>query len=79
MEYAGQQQRRQEETHHPTYMFRRLFLDLFLIGWRGCTSTMFSSSIPKKHYVINLYITTYLVEEFLESIISSAVMLLSLQ
>ena len=30
----------QEETHHPTHRFRRLFLDLLSIGWRGCASAM---------------------------------------
>ena len=28
----------QEETHHPTHRFRRLFLDLLSMGWRGCAS-----------------------------------------
>ena len=36
----GQNQGRQEETHHPTHMFRRLFLDLLLMGWKGCASAM---------------------------------------
>ena len=26
----------QEETHRPTHRFRRLFLDLLSMGWRGC-------------------------------------------
>ena len=26
----------QEETHHPTHKFRRLFLDLLSMEWRGC-------------------------------------------
>ena len=26
--------------HRPTHRFRRLFLDLFLIGWAGCASAM---------------------------------------
>ena len=30
----------QEETHHPTNRFRRLFLDLLSMGWRGCASAM---------------------------------------
>ena len=30
----------QEETHHPTHMFRRLFLDLLSMGWRWCASAM---------------------------------------
>ena len=30
----------QEETHHPTHRFRRLFLDLLSMGWRGCASAM---------------------------------------
>ena len=30
----------QEETHRPTHRFRRLFLDLLWMGWRGCASTM---------------------------------------
>ena len=40
MEYTGQNQGRQEEAHHPTHRFRRLFLDLPLVGWRGCASAM---------------------------------------
>ena len=36
MECTGQNQGCQEETHHPTHMFRRLFLDLLLMGWRMC-------------------------------------------
>ena len=30
----------QEETHHPTHRFRRLFLDLLSMGWRGYASAM---------------------------------------
>ena len=30
----------QEETHHSTHRFRRLFLDLLSMGWRGCDSAM---------------------------------------
>ena len=40
MECTGQNQGRQEETHHPTHRFRRLFLDLLLMGWGGCASAM---------------------------------------
>ena len=40
MEYAGENQGRREETHHSTHMFRRLFLDLLLTGWRGCASAV---------------------------------------
>ena len=36
----GQNQGRQEETHHPTHRFRCLFLDLLWMGWRGCASAM---------------------------------------
>ena len=36
MERMGQNQGRQEETHHPTHRFRHLFLNLLLMGWRGC-------------------------------------------
>ena len=39
-EYTGQNQGRQEETLNPTHTFRRLFLDLLLMGWRGCVSAM---------------------------------------
>ena len=28
----------QEETHHPSHMFRRLLLDLLPMGWRGSNS-----------------------------------------
>ena len=40
MEQTGQNQGRQEETHHPYHMFRRLFLHLLLMGWGGCASAM---------------------------------------
>ena len=56
----GQNQGRQEETQHPTHRFRRLFLDLLLIGWRGCASAM---GVIKT------------VEEFLVSIISNKIVL----
>ena len=40
MEYTVQNQGRQEETHHPTHKFRRVFLDLLLMEWRGYASAM---------------------------------------
>ena len=40
MECTGQNQGRQEETHNTTHRFRRSFLDLLLMGWRGCASAM---------------------------------------
>ena len=36
----------QEETHRPTHRFRRLFLDLLSMGWRGCASAMGASKLP---------------------------------
>ena len=36
----------QEETHHPTCTFRRLFLDLLWMGWRGCASAMGAIKLP---------------------------------
>ena len=36
----------QEETHRPTHRFRRLFLDLFWMGWRGCASAMKAIKLP---------------------------------
>ena len=36
----------QEETHHPTHRFRRLFLDLLSMGWRGCASAMGAIKLP---------------------------------
>ena len=30
----------QEETYRPTQRFRCVFLDLLLLGWRGCASAM---------------------------------------
>ena len=76
----------QEETHHPTYRFRRLFLDLLSMGWRGCASTMGaiklppSCSSPKIMTVsINSYSITYAVEEFLLPIIPNSVIVWSLQ
>ena len=32
MEYTGQNQGRQEETHHPTHRFQSLFVDLLLMA-----------------------------------------------
>ena len=75
----------QEETHRPTHRFKRLFPGLILIGSRECTSAMrvielpSSCSSPKTLYVINSYITTYAVDEFLLWIISNSVTLLSSQ
>ena len=36
----------QEETHHPTHRFRRLFFDLLSMGWRGCASAMGVIKLP---------------------------------
>ena len=36
----------QEEAHHPTHRFRRLFLDLLSMGWRGCASAMEAIKLP---------------------------------
>ena len=36
----------QEEIHNPTHRFRRLFLDLFSMGWRGCASAMGATIFP---------------------------------
>ena len=36
----------QEETHHPTHRFRRLFFDLLSTGWRGCASAMGAIKLP---------------------------------
>ena len=36
----------QEVTHHPSYRFRRLFLDLLSMGWRGCASAMGAIKLP---------------------------------
>ena len=36
----------QEEAHHPTHRFRRLFLDLLWMGWRGCASAMGAIKLP---------------------------------
>ena len=36
----------QEETHHPTHRFRRLFLDLLSMGWRVCASAMGAIKLP---------------------------------
>ena len=64
--YMGQNQARQEETHHAPHRFRRLFLGLLLMGWRGCVSAMGVIKTPillfwsKIHYVINLYITVHI-------------------
>ena len=46
MECTGQNQGRQEETHHPSHRFRRLFLDLLLMGWRGCARSNQNSHPP---------------------------------
>ena len=36
----------QEEPHHPTHRFRRLFLNLLSMGWRGCASAMGAIKLP---------------------------------
>ena len=36
----------QEEAHRPTHRFRRLFLDLLSMGWRGCASAMGAIKLP---------------------------------
>ena len=36
----------QEETNHPTHRFRRLFLDLLSMGWRGCASATGAIKLP---------------------------------
>ena len=36
----------QEETHHPTPRFRRLFLELLSMGRRGCASAMGAIKLP---------------------------------
>ena len=36
----------QEEIHRPTHRFRRLFLDLLWMGWRGCASAMGAIKLP---------------------------------
>ena len=36
----------QEEAHHPTHRFRRLFLDLLWMGWIGCASAMGAIKLP---------------------------------
>ena len=46
MEYTGQNHGLQEETHHPTNRFWRLFFDLILVGWRGCASAIGVIKIP---------------------------------
>ena len=40
MDYTDQDQGRQAETHNPTHIFQRLFLDLLLMGWTECAGTM---------------------------------------
>ena len=50
----------QEETHHPTHRFRRLFLDLLSMGWRGCASVMGAIKLPPscsspKHIVTKIH------------------------
>ena len=36
----------QEEIHHPTHRFRRLFLDLLSMGWRGWANAMGVIKLP---------------------------------
>ena len=45
-ELLGGNKGHQEETHHPTHRFRRLFLDLLSMGWRGCASAMGAIKTP---------------------------------
>ena len=39
-------QSHQEETRRPIHKFRCLFLNLLLIGWRGCTRAMGVTKLP---------------------------------
>ena len=52
MEWTDQNQGRQMETHRPTHRFRRLFLDLLLMGWRGCASAMVVIKTPILLFVL---------------------------
>ena len=45
-EFLDGNQGHQEETHRPTHRFRRLFLDLLSMGWRGCASAMGAIKLP---------------------------------
>ena len=46
----------QEETHRPTHRFRRLFLDLLSMGWRGCASAMGAIKLPPSCVFIFFYL-----------------------
>ena len=41
----------QEEAHHPTHGFRRLFIDLLSMGWRGCASAMAAIKLPPQCHI----------------------------
>ena len=45
-EHLDGNQGHQEETHRPAHRFRRLFLDLLSMGWRGCASAMGAIKLP---------------------------------
>ena len=80
-----QNQAPQEETHHPTHRFRRVFLNLFLMGWRECANTMGAMKLPSslsspKDMMKWIHMLLHMQERsFLVSIISTSVILLSLQ
>ena len=44
----------QEEAHHPTHRFRRLFLHLLSMGWRGCASATGAIKLPPSCSVYEL-------------------------
>ena len=46
IELPGGNKGHQKETHHPTHRFRRLFLDLLSMGWRGCASAIGAIKLP---------------------------------
>ena len=47
----------QEETHYPTQRFRRLFLDLLSMGWRGCASAIGAIKLPPSCILVALNLT----------------------
>ena len=77
MECTGQNQGRQEETHHPIHRFGACSPTCF--KWDEYDVLAHPSVLAQNHFVINLCLTTYAVEQILVSIISNSEILLSLQ
>ena len=56
----------QEETHHPTHRFRRLFLDLLSMGWRGCARVwMIFLNVTLKAVFIHIHMIMFHIQQYI--------------